>query len=96
MEVIRANTLRPLPVETKIGGSMIRVPMQSRETVSADEQHIFDLLDRERGTPTAYIFRAMAHTPEILAKFIPMARYVAPPASIRSCASWQYWQSREP
>ena len=55
---------------------MIRVPLQSRESVSGDEQHIFDLLDRERGTPTAYIFRAMAHTPEILAKFIPMANEV--------------------
>jgi len=55
---------------------MIRVPLQSRETVSADEQHIFDLLDRERGIPTAYIFRALANTPEILAKFIPMANEV--------------------
>ncbi len=55
---------------------MIRVPLQSRESVSAGDQYIFDLLDRERGTPTAYVFRAMAHTPEILAQFIPMANAV--------------------
>lgn len=55
---------------------MIRVPLQSRETVAEDEQYIFDLLDRERGTPTAYIFRALANTPEILAKFISMANEV--------------------
>jgi len=61
---------------------MIRVPLQSRETVSASEQYIFDLLDRERGTPTAYVFRAMAHTPEILAQFIPMANEVRKAAGL--------------
>lgn len=61
---------------------MIRVPLQSRETVSADQQYIFDLLDRERGTPTAYIFRAMANTPEILAQFIPMANEVRKAAGL--------------
>jgi alkylhydroperoxidase family enzyme len=61
---------------------MIRVPLQSRETVPEDEQYIFDLLDRERGTPTAYVFRAMANTPEILAQFIPMANEVRKAAGL--------------
>lgn len=51
---------------------MARVKYLQRSDTDAD-QALFDRLERERKVPTANIFRALAHAPQILDGFISYA-----------------------
>lgn len=52
---------------------MARVPYLHRENLPEHERGIFDRLERERAVPTGNIFLALAHTPNILDRFLSYA-----------------------
>jgi alkylhydroperoxidase family enzyme len=54
---------------------MARVRYLQRSDAAAD-QGLFDRLERERKVPTANIFRALAHAPQILDQFLSYANSV--------------------
>ena len=51
---------------------MARVPYLNREDLPEADREIFDNLIAERGQPVGNIFRALAHTPGLLRRFLAL------------------------
>jgi alkylhydroperoxidase family enzyme len=51
---------------------MARLPYLSREDLSEADREIFDRLIEERKTPVGNIFRMLAHTPNLLRRFLAL------------------------
>lgn len=51
---------------------MARVPYLNREDLSESDREIFDNLVAERGQPVGNIFRTLAHTPDLLRRFLAL------------------------
>jgi len=49
-----------------------RVPYLDREDLPEDDRQIFDNLIAERGQPVGNIFRTLAHTPNLLRRFLAL------------------------
>ena len=52
---------------------MARVPYLAREDASPETTPLWARLEAERKVPTAHIFRALAHAPELLDAFLSYA-----------------------
>ena len=55
---------------------MARVKYLQRSDVAGTHDSLFDRLERERKVPTANLFRALAHAPQILDQFLSYANAV--------------------
>ncbi|GAB3629910.1 alkylhydroperoxidase [Pandoraea terrae] len=55
---------------------MARIKYLQRSDVAGVSDALFDRLERERKVPTANIFRALAHAPEILDQFLSYANAI--------------------
>ena len=55
---------------------MARVKYLQRSDVEGVNDALFDRLERERKVPTANIFRALAHAPDILDQFLSYANAI--------------------
>ncbi len=51
---------------------MARVPYLNREDLPEADRQIFDNLVEQRGTPVGNIFRTLAHTPNLLRRFLAL------------------------
>jgi len=51
---------------------MARLPYLTREQLSEGDREIFDRLVEERKTPVGNIFRILAHTPNLLRRFLAL------------------------
>jgi len=51
---------------------MARLPYLNREDLSETDREIFDRLVEERKTPVGNIFRMLAHTPNLLRRFLAL------------------------
>ncbi|HEY6395771.1 MAG TPA: hypothetical protein VIX12_10170, partial [Candidatus Binataceae bacterium] len=49
-----------------------RVPYLNREDLPEAAREIFDRLIQERGAPVGNIFRTLAHTPNLLRRFLAL------------------------
>jgi alkylhydroperoxidase family enzyme len=55
---------------------MARVPYLNREDLPEADREIFDRLVEERGRPVGNIFRTLAHTPNLLRRFVALGGHL--------------------
>jgi uncharacterized peroxidase-related enzyme len=55
---------------------MPRVPYLNREDLPEKDREIFDQLAEERGQPVGNIFRTLAHTPNLLKRFLALGGHL--------------------
>jgi alkylhydroperoxidase family enzyme len=55
---------------------MARVPYLNREDLPEADREIFDRLAEERGAPVGNIFRTLAHTPNLLSRFVSLGGHL--------------------
>jgi alkylhydroperoxidase family enzyme len=67
----------PVVVEDESEESnMARVPYLNREDLPEADREIFDRLAEERGAPVGNLFRALAHTPNLLKRFTSLGGHL--------------------
>ena len=55
---------------------MARVPYLNREDLPESDRDVFDRLAEERGRPVGNLFRALAHTPNLLRRFVSLGGHL--------------------